>query len=432
MTKSTATVWVCETCENSQSTAQCQLCNANKPTTRIPAAVVACFGVTLVKFSVTVLLPFYGSLPPRTPSTLRTFLVADALSFENLAHCGLTGFLSVLWWRTGVDFFGYSLLVVLLLLWAASVGELIVAAVSYNRAGMDQLYGPVLLAAVFFGALTCAVLCTLLTAIGNRRTLSLLHVPSQLGKQQQHQLSSTAATLRRILHCGLLIDVLTSGLLFVVEAVSKSLSSPPPRVVLFHAFLPSFMKSYTISIHHAVIITPGFVALRRLDNFVEVFIMVSMIFSPFLCMQAVTATTLLDSGLAGFHFCVKLFNIGIGILLRTYYKRNVVRNLKFELHSFSTIKPTLFQIACTCSRSIPLVTRMGTLLTSVGVVGFNVAVPALAVLIMLNERNRVGDESGESGGSNTTSVAEQSNYDEMTLRMICMAINFGIHGAIGM
>jgi hypothetical protein len=121
----------------------------------------------------------------------------------------------------------------------------------------------------------------------------------------------------------------------------SSPSSPHPPTVVFHTFLPSFMKSYTISMHHAAIITPGIVALRRLDNFVEVFIMVSMIFYPFLLMRALTGNNALDIGLSFVHSSVKMINIVLAILLRTSYARNIIRNLKFDLNSFSTLKPTL-------------------------------------------------------------------------------------------
>ena len=144
--------WLCETCQSTNQPHHhtCELCNTKKPFPTIPIVVVFCLGISMLKFSVTALLPFYGSLPPRDASTLRTFLVADALSFENLAHCGLTSFLSVLWWLTGVDFFGDGLLVVLLLLWVAALGELIVAAVSLQyqtlaTAYSMELHGPIVL-----------------------------------------------------------------------------------------------------------------------------------------------------------------------------------------------------------------------------------------------------------------------------------------------
>jgi hypothetical protein len=61
----------------------------------------------------------------------------------------LTSFLSVLWWLTGVDFFGDGLLVVLLLLWVAALGELIVAAVSLQYQTIAtysmELHGPIVL-----------------------------------------------------------------------------------------------------------------------------------------------------------------------------------------------------------------------------------------------------------------------------------------------
>jgi hypothetical protein len=206
---------------------------------------------------------------------------------------------------------------------------------------------------LFFAIVTCA-LCTATTrkASVDRRQLSLVTIPVALEKNELKQLSTKTTSMLRLLHNGLLLDIACTSCIFLLEASVKSYSlspssspsspsSPHPPTVVFHTFLPSFMKSYTISMHHAAIITPGIVALRRLDNFVEVFIMVSMIFYPFLLMRALTGNNALDIGLSFVHSSVKMINIVLAILLRTSYARNIIRNLKFDLNSFSTLKPTL-------------------------------------------------------------------------------------------
>jgi hypothetical protein len=202
---------------------------------------------------------------------------------------------------------------------------------------------------LFFAIVTCA-LCTATTrkASVDRRQLSLVTIPVALDPHELKQLSTKTTSMLRLLHNGLLLDIACTSCIFLLEASVKSYSlspsspsSPHPPTVVFHTFLPSFMKSYTISMHHAAIITPGIVALRRLDNFVEVFIMVSMIFYPFLLMRALTGNNALDIGLSFVHSSVKMINIVLAILLRTSYARNIIRNLKFDLNSFSTLKPTL-------------------------------------------------------------------------------------------
>ena len=208
---------------------------------------------------------------------------------------------------------------------------------------------------LFLAIVTCALFAaTTRKASADRRQLSLVTIPVALEKNELKQLSTKTASYRRLLHRGLLLDIACTSCIFLLEASVKSYSlslssplsppappSPHPPTVVFHTFLPSFMKSYTISMHHAAIITPGIVALRRLDNFVEVFIMVSMIFYPFLLMRALTGNNALDIGLSFVHSSVKMINIVLAILLRTSYARNIIRNLKFDLNSFSTLKPTL-------------------------------------------------------------------------------------------
>jgi len=92
--------------------------------------------------------------------------------------------------------------------------------------------------------------------------------------------------------------------------------------------------------------------------------------------------------------------------------------------------------------SLPLRIRLSTLCTAIGVTLFNIFVPLMAIVLTLNERYRLGGSGGGNGGnsssnSNSSSSTVDANtsrgthYDGMTLRMICMSINFGIHGAIG-
>ena len=121
--------------------------------------------------------------------------------------------------------------------------------------------------------------------------------------------------------------------IFIIESISKA--SSKPRIEFYH-FLPSFMKSYTISMHHAAIITPGIVALRHLDNFIEVFIMVSIIFTPFLIMRSITSVNSIDQVLSCLHGLIKLTNIIVAIVLRTHYARNISKNIKFSLNSFDS------------------------------------------------------------------------------------------------
>ena len=430
--------WTCLTCGQVHSSNQpeCELCLSPRPIPRIPAAVIFCGFLSLVKFSVTALLPFYGTHTPTDPSSIRTFLIADSLSLENLAHCGLTMFLSSLWWLTGVEFFGFGLLVVLFLLFAAATGELIVVVVSLHQHTTPppwsvEIYGPTVFSSVFFVAVTLALMSTLLTRIDGRRRLSLFSIPSSITTTTT---TTVVIRLRQALHIGLLVDCICSASIFLIESIIRAIllttkptvtnvtsSVMPHHVALlppivFTTFLPSFTKSFTVSMHHAAIITPGFVALRHLDNFLEVFLMVSIIFAPFFITRYATDETRIDSILAGVHGGLKVTNAIIGVLLRTWSPRSIVQNIKFDLVSFAQIKPTLFHLACAPRQSsMRMRIRLSACLTSVGVVLFNIFVPLEAVALLLNEKYRVprGEE-----------------YDVVTLCMVCMSMNFGIHGAI--
>ena len=434
--------WTCLTCGQVHSSSQpeCELCLSPRPIPRIPAAVIFCGFLSLVKFSVTALLPFYGTHTPTDPSSIRTFLIADSLSLENLAHCGLTMFLSSLWWLTGVEFFGFGLLVVLFLLFAAATGELIVVVVSLHQHTTPppwsvEIYGPTVFSSVFFVAVTLALMSTLLTRIDGRRRLSLFSIPSSITTTTTTTTTTTVVIrLRQALHIGLLVDCICSASIFLIESIIRAIllttkptvtnvtsSVMPHHVALlppivFTTFLPSFTKSFTVAMHHAAIITPGFVALRHLDNFLEVFLMVSIIFAPFFITRYATDETRIDSILAGVHGGLKVTNAIIGVLLRTWSPRSIVQNIKFDLDSFAQIKPTLFHLACAPRQSsMRMRIRLSACLTSVGVVLFNIFVPLEAVALLLNEKYRVprGEE-----------------YDVVTLCMVCMSMNFGIHGAI--
>jgi hypothetical protein len=269
-------IWVCNACNSNcpSHLEKCELCGNRRPMlSLIPVAVAFCAFLSSIKFMCTVLLPFYGTMPPRDPSSLRTFIVADALSIENLAHCGLTLFLSTLWWLTGVEFFGFFLLVTSTMLTAAAIGELyVVVAMTFHHTTnrySSEAFGPIVLSSIFFIACFCVLVATCTSKIGGRKRLSLFNIPTA-------QINRSG--LRTIFHVGLLLDVLCSACIFLVEAFGKN------HQVIFSTFLPSFTKSFTVSMHHAAICTAGFVALRNLDNFLEVHIMVSIIFSPFLAM----------------------------------------------------------------------------------------------------------------------------------------------------
>ena len=432
--------WTCLTCGQVHSSNQpeCELCLSPRPLPRIPAAVIFCGLLSLVKFSVTALLPFYGTHTPTDPSSIRTFLIADSLSLENLAHCGLTMFLSSLWWLTGVDFFGFGLLVVLFILFAAATGELIVAVVSLHQHTTPppwsvEIYGPTVFSSVFFVAVTLALMSTLLTRIGGRRRLSLFSIPSSITTTTTTT-TTVVIRLRQALHIGLLVDCICSASIFLIESIIRAtLLTTKPTVtnvtssvmphhvallppIVFTTFLPSFTKSFTVAMHHAAIITPGFVSLRHLDNFLEVFLMVSIIFAPFFITRYATDETRIDSILAGVHGGLKVTNVIIGVLLRTWSPRSIVQNIKFDLDSFAQIKPTLFHLACAPRQSsMRMRIRLSACLTSIGVVLFNIFVPLEAVALLLNEKNR---------------VPHGNKYDVVTLRMVCMSMNFGIHGAI--
>ena len=406
--------WICPSCQSKCAASQtnCQLCTTSKPLPQLPLAVICCAMISLLKFTVTALLPFFGSATPNDPATLSTFLVADALSLENIAHCGLTLFLSILWWLTNVTFFGYGLLIVLLLLSAAATGELIISIVAMHHTGFHTIdtYSPTVFSSLFFCAVICALLTVLITKIGGRKRLTLCTILTA---------KKNKSRLRTMLHIGLIMDVICSCSIFLLETVSRTStsSSSNTNAVVFNTFLPSFTKSYTIAMHHAAIITPGFVALKNLDNFLEIHIMVSMIFTPFLVVRAITSLAMLDNFLSGTHALIKITIIIIAVLLRCYNPRNIIQNIKFNLDSFSSIKPTLFHIACT-RRSLPILTRISTLFTSIGVILFNISVPLEAVCIVLNEPARLADQ-------NKTTI-----FDGKSLHMICMSINFAIHGGI--
>jgi len=367
----------------------------------IPVAVAFCAFLSSIKFMCTVLLPFYGTMPPRDPSSLRTFIVADALSIENLAHCGLTLFLSTLWWLTGVEFFGFFLLVTSTMLTAAAIGELyVVVAMTFHHTTnrySSEAFGPIVLSSIFFIACFCVLVATCTSKIGGRKRLSLFNIPTA-------QINRSG--LRTIFHVGLLLDVLCSACIFLVEAFGKN------HQVIFSTFLPSFTKSFTVSMHHAAICTAGFVALRNLDNFLEVHIMVSIIFSPFLLVRGITSLSSIDQALSLTHGMFKLCIIGVGICLRVKQPRHITSNIKFDLDSFSNVKPTLFSIACS-RRSLPKSTRVLSIITSVGVILFNICVPLEAICLTLNEQQRVGPI-----------------FNRLTLHMINTSINFAIHGAI--
>ena len=92
--------------------------------------------------------------------------------------------------------------------------------------------------------------------------------------------------------------------------------------------------------------------------------------------------------------------------------------------------------------SLPLRIRLSTLCTAIGVTLFNIFVPLMAIVLTLNERYRLGGSGDGNGGNSSNNSSSNSStvdantsrgthYDGMTLRMICMSINFGIHGAIG-
>jgi len=205
--------WTCTECNsiNSYTKNNCELCNARKPYPKIPTLVVCCVLISCVKFTVTAMLPFYGTLPPTNSNTIRTFLVADALSLENLAHCGLTTFLSILWWLTGVDFFGYGLYIVLLLLLFASFGEVFITAKSlYNYSSMSltsislNIHGPFILSAILFTIIFITFIIYNRIKIQNRSDISLRKIPLGENIKVPH------AVLKKVhlLHLGLLLDII--------------------------------------------------------------------------------------------------------------------------------------------------------------------------------------------------------------------------------
>ena len=373
---------------------------------------------------------------------------------------------AIMYWKTGALYFGLMSLIGLSLLSSCATGLVIwsgsmpfVNGISTWTATTALLLSLALFASagVSFIASLSYVSDAKTKLMGKRRNRGRWD-PNAISLLYQHCVPPTvdgphkqwAAFLRNALFVLLWIDFGGMVLTNLVSGTSNSMklaSSGGHVVGASHAvdamsmgkFTMLFVESYNIALHQTTLLTPGFVGLRTMSSFLELYVLLSFLFGGFYLFQSfgiLLCTGANVSFFVGFvKALVKLSGMAVAVLLRmncgwSIGKANLdkveekeeeeekegtnsINNEKKDANKTPQIvRPLIYEIAC--STAIPDDARRAASVIAIGLTCFSLAIELESLLLIVNEHSR-----------------SSASFGISSLESLNSAVNFGIHGSMG-